>query len=509
LPGTITLSEPRTGHASVYRPRRPAATLLHQVVREYLHTYLAAAEHAGEQGSDVPRPVPRYVETAFREYLKCGILAHGFARVYCATCGHDFLIAFSCKGRDICPSCSTRRMVETAAHLVDHVLPRVPFRQWVLSMPKRVRWHLREKPEVISGLLGIFLRAAQTTLRQRSPGAPAGARFGAVAFVHRFGSFLNSHVHFHVLMTDGVFSEDGDGGAEFHPATELAAADFLAVQTKMRQRGLRWLLRHGHLDSAAVHTLETPDHAGGWSVDASVTIPGWDRHGLERLVRYCARPPLSQGRLGRLNAETLVYNLRRPTPGGHTELILTPLELLDRLAHLLTPPRLHKHRYCGVLAPNARLRRAVTASAGPAGATLQLLREARQKMGLPEGEMTAAPSQACSSNQDEPRSAILRAAARCWALLLARIYECLPLCCPRCGQPARIIAFILDPPVIERILTHIGEPAEVAPVAPARGPPQAELGFDLVDQTGGLDQTAGQNEWPEMDQTAGRPDSWD
>ena len=144
-------------------------------------------------------------------------MAHGFARAYCAACRHDFLIAFSCKGRDICPSCATRRMVETAAHLVDHVLPRVPFRQWVLSVPKRVRWHLREKPEVISGLLGVFLRAVETTIRQRSPDAPLGARFGAVAFVHRFGGYLNSHVHFHVLVTDGVFSRDTDDGAEFHP----------------------------------------------------------------------------------------------------------------------------------------------------------------------------------------------------------------------------------------------------------------------------------------------------
>jgi hypothetical protein len=352
----------------------------------------------------------------------------------------------------------------------------------VLSVPKRVRWHLREKPEVIGGLLRVFLRAVETTLRQCSPDAPPGARFGAVAFVHRFGSYLNSHVHFHVLVTDGVFSEDG---AQFHPATQLEAADVQAVQTKMRRRGLRWLLRHGHLDSAAVHTLDAPDHPGGWSVDAAVTIPGWDRHGLERLVRYCARPPLSQQRLGRLNAETLLYSLRRPTPAGRTELILTPLQLLDRLAHLVTPPRLHKHRYCGVLAPNAKLRRAVTASAGPAGATLQLLQEARKKMGLPEPATAAVRSQTSPTGQDEPRSAMARVASRCWALLLARIYECLPLCCPRCGQPLRIIAFILDPPVIERILAHIGEPTAAPPVAPARGPPQAELGFELVDQTAG------------------------
>ena len=96
-------------------------------------------------------------------------------------------------------------MVETAAHLTDQVLPRVCYRQWVLSVPKRVRWHLREKREMIAGLLRVFLRAVETTLHQRSPGAPPGARFGAVAFVHRFGSYLNGHVHFHVpVPADGA-----------------------------------------------------------------------------------------------------------------------------------------------------------------------------------------------------------------------------------------------------------------------------------------------------------------
>ena len=73
-----------------------------------------------------------------------------------------------------------------------------------------------------------------------------------------------------------------------------------------------------------MHSLDSPDHAGGWSVDASVTIEGWDRQGLERLVRYCARPPLAQERLGRLNDELLVYRLRRSTVDGRTGLILTP-----------------------------------------------------------------------------------------------------------------------------------------------------------------------------------------
>lgn len=137
-----------------------------------------------------------------------------------------------------------------------------------------MRWHLREKPEVRGGLLRVFLRAVATTIRQRSPDAPSGARFGAVAFVHRFGSYLNSHVHFHILVTDGVFSSEGNDGATFHPAVDLTDEDIAAVERNMRHRGLRWLHRHGHLDSAAVHTLNAPDHAGVQTKSASLSLVG-------------------------------------------------------------------------------------------------------------------------------------------------------------------------------------------------------------------------------------------
>ena len=393
-------------------------------------------------------------------------------------------------------------MAETAAHLTDQVLPRVGYRQWVLSVPKRVRWHLREKPEAASGLLRVFLRAVETAVRRSCPGAPPGSRFGAVAFVHRFGDALNSHVHYHVVVTDGVFSDDGQGGARFHGSAGISPEDVATVQRQIRRRGLRWLHRHGHLDDAAVHTLDAADHAGGWSVDASVSIPEWDRQGLERLARYCARPPLSQERLGRLDDDHLVYRLRKPTVDGQTELILTPLELLDCLAYLVTPPRVHKHRYCGVLAPNARLRKAVTATAGPAGATLQVLEEARRKMGLADAEAEDAGPRPLSSDEGERRSLPGKIAARCWALLLARIFEYLPLVCPRCGEPMRVIAFILDPPVVERILGHIGEPTEAPVVLPARSPPQGELSFDA-----GVE-AAGPEAWPEIDQTGGSDDGW-
>jgi ribosomal protein S27E len=92
--------------------------VLHAVVREHLETWLA-----------LEREVPGFVERDFRKYVTCGVLGHGFGRARCPGCGHDFLVAFSCRARAVCPSCNARRMAETAAHLVDHVFPRAPIRQ--------------------------------------------------------------------------------------------------------------------------------------------------------------------------------------------------------------------------------------------------------------------------------------------------------------------------------------------------------------------------------------------
>jgi hypothetical protein len=69
------------------------------------------------------------------DYLQCGILAHGFLRLGCDTCHKELLLPFSCKRRGFCPSCAGRRMAQTAAHLVARVIPWVPIRQWVVSVP--------------------------------------------------------------------------------------------------------------------------------------------------------------------------------------------------------------------------------------------------------------------------------------------------------------------------------------------------------------------------------------
>ena len=125
-----------SGSAAVYRRREPVRTPLYPIVQYHLESFLALAEEADGGGVGVPG----WVEEDFRDHasrgarLRCGILAHGLARLRCDGCAAERLVAFSCKGRGVCPSCNTRRMFEVAAHLGDAVLPPVPVRQWVLSL---------------------------------------------------------------------------------------------------------------------------------------------------------------------------------------------------------------------------------------------------------------------------------------------------------------------------------------------------------------------------------------
>jgi hypothetical protein len=386
-------------------------------------------------------PVTAYVERELRGYLTCGILAHGFARARCAGCGHDFLVAFSCKGRGICPSCTTRRMAETAAHLVDHVFPKVSVRQWVVTFPKRLRYFLHRDPALLNRVLRIVLRAIETRLRRACPGAPRAARFGTVSFPQRFGSALNAHTHLHCCVTDGVFSRV-EGVLRFHPAA-LTDADFQAVQRCIRTRVLH----------------------------AAELIAADDRPALERLLRYCARPAFASERVEVLGQgdepehadERIRYTLPKPGPGGQTAMTLTPLELLDRLAALIPPPRRHRHHYHGAFAPHSPLRKVVTACAGQG---ITAIRTAAPVMAVPVAR-DAEPLDAPVSTPAR------RQAAYAWVRLLARIYEVLPLVCPRCGGEMRLIAFITQPAAIVSILTHVGEAITPPPLVPrARAPPE-------------------------------------
>ncbi len=224
-----------SGSAPAYERHRPEETALYTVVREQFETFLARARD---------RPAPRFIEQELRAYLRCGILAHGFLRLHCDACGHDRLVPFSCKRRGFCPSCGGRRMADTAAHLIDCVLPEVPIRQWVLTLPYPLRYRCAYDAALASEVLRAFLRALFSALRRRAKsqwGTPRG-QCGAVTFIQRFGSALNLNVHFHALALDGVHVRDDGMAMRFlplPPPRDAAVPLFLDLLYRWKQYGVR------------------------------------------------------------------------------------------------------------------------------------------------------------------------------------------------------------------------------------------------------------------------------
>ena len=135
--------------APVYRPRKAGSEhdLLHKVVREHLSELVSECEERG-------RPLRGYVIRELEGFLACGRPEGGFTWYRCPNCEHSLILPFSCKCTQVCPSCGGRHMNQLAANLVDHVLPQVAVRQWVLTFPFPVRfwlaWRAKLEPLVKS-----------------------------------------------------------------------------------------------------------------------------------------------------------------------------------------------------------------------------------------------------------------------------------------------------------------------------------------------------------------------
>ena len=151
----------------------------------------------------------------FDAFLECGILAHGFLRLHCGDCGQNKLVAFSCKRCGCCPSWGVRRMAQMAAHVVDHVIPHVPVRQWVLiwvmRLPIPLRPLLAAQPKLVTPVLQVAHRVITPHLLGQAGLKPDEADSGAITLIQRFGSAANLNIHLYCLVLGGVYRRSIDG----------------------------------------------------------------------------------------------------------------------------------------------------------------------------------------------------------------------------------------------------------------------------------------------------------
>jgi ribosomal protein S27E len=339
------------------------------------------------------KDLPKYVRSEFEEYLKCGCLEHGFLRVRCEICHHERLVAFSCTRRGFCPSCGARRMAESAALLVDDILPHEPIRQWVLSFPFQLRFLFASYPQVMSKVLGIVYRTLATHIINKTGYNKKTAQTGAVTLIQRFGSALNLNIHFHMLYLDGVYTEDAYGKTRFHRIKAPTKSELNELVQRISHRVASFLERQGLLISDTendyltldgleddemlqihgcsityriatgaqqgrkVFTLQTitPKAApsfesnsvanmAGFSLHAGVVAGSQERDKLERLCRYISRSAVSEKRLALTSHGKIRYQLKTPFRDGTTHVLFEPLDFIARLAALVPKPRVNLTR---------------------------------------------------------------------------------------------------------------------------------------------------------------------
>ena len=139
-------------------------------------------------------------------------------------------------------------MADSAALLVDKVLPKKPIRQWVLTVPFPLRFLFAAYPELMSKVLGIVTRAVSTHLVHQAGFKKKDAHTGAVTLIQRFGSALNLNIHFHMLFLDGVYVKDESGNFAFHYNKAPTADQLTVVLHTISQRVASFLERRGILE---------------------------------------------------------------------------------------------------------------------------------------------------------------------------------------------------------------------------------------------------------------------
>jgi hypothetical protein len=384
-------------------------------------------------------------------------------------------------------------MAQSAANLVDHVLPKVPLRQFVVTFPFELRARLAYDGKLLAAVTRIAIDSVLGFYKRRMRDVDhVVGHGGAVTVMQRTSSDLRLNPHLHAIVLDGVFVLDS-GTPVFHPLLHLDTSDLADVLQVIRVRIVKLLERRGVIESRHELTLLDDDFAErepalaqlasaavsgllpagpelrqrppialrgqlgveitaplsvaemGFSLHAATTASAEDLRGREALVRYALRPPIAQERLHILPDNLVRIELKRPFSDGTLAIDLDPLSLLCRLAASVPPPGFHLVHYAGVLGAASKLRALVVPP--------------------------LADSQDVASHSHREHPPTHRSRYRPWAELLKRTFQIDVEICSNCGGRLKLRALVIESHNIERLLRTLGEPLEPPKRAPARDPP--------------------------------------
>jgi len=472
-----------------YERRRPEESVLYKLIQQNLETFLELFQ------TEMGQPLPDFVIKEFYEYLGCGILAKGFLRLRCEGRHRENLVAFSCRRRGFCPSCGGRRMAATAAHLVDHVLPDQPIRQFVMTFPFQLRPLLAVRPKIMGTCLAITTRAINSYLLKKAGLNKTNGITGAVTLIQRFGGSCNVNVHFHQLYFDGAFELNSDKApTRFHRIARPTVPALEVLVKTIAHRVAKYLEKNGIIakDDETPLQLNIPtdegfsqlqaasssyrfllgpnkgkkalnlkteadrDHMGkgglvgkysGFTLHAGVAVDCGQREKLEKICRYIARSAISEERFSVNARGQVIYRLKTPYDNGTQQIMFETIEFMEKLAALVPRPKVHLTRFHGALAPNYKFRKLI----------------------VPVPDTSIETYEKENGKNSKKRIT--------WAQLLKRVFKIDMETCSSCGGKLKVIAAITEKAIIKKILEHLGIPTKSPKTHPSRGPPNHQYKF--------------------------------
>ena len=296
----------------IYRPRKPQESQYYQCVEDHFERFEQVCDDRFAKQYGFLRP---YVKKVIYRYLDCGILRNGFAQVRCKDCGHEYLLAFSCKRSHFGPSCHQRRVVEFGEWLCEEVLKAVPHRHFIFSIPKILRRYFLYDRRLLSGLSRCAWDSLNVFFKTIVP--EEGAVPGTVIAIQSFGDFLGFNPHLHVLGTDGCFY----GESMFRVAPRFQIKDLEKI---FRHKVFKMLLAEGKITQDLVDMLISWRHSG-FNVYSGPGIQPAEQEAVENLARYIIRAFFSQDRMSHIPEQSKVLYRSKD---GKTENLFDALEWL-------------------------------------------------------------------------------------------------------------------------------------------------------------------------------------
>lgn len=418
-----------------YRPRTQNA--LQTLFRDHFSSF---CDHYDEHfAAEYGRFRLERIEEVGSRFLGCGDYRRGIARIRCTKpgCGHEYFRPFSCKGFYLCPSCSQKRTLLFSEHVDEELLLYLPHRQFVFTLPKALRVHLRHDPRLYASISKIVYDLLARTYDKI---ADRRLRTGAIVAFQPFGSGLRWNPHFHAIVLEGGFLGTGPRKATPGRFVHLPLRDTSRLCERFRRAVIAHYLREKLLTESFAKNILSWPHSG-FSVDHSVEIGAHDARARQNLSQYISRGTVALSSIIDVPSQGKVL-VKTP----YNAFLKSNLHLLDaeeflaRVTQFLPPRRARYIRYHGVYSSRSRGKWPLwetVAAAAPEG-----WKRAHAK--TPDtGETVVTPALSSTS------------ASSSWARLIQKVYEVDPFVCPECFSPMKVVAVIVDPVQVMHILKHL------------------------------------------------------